>query len=128
MDVLTTNEIDKAHERIFPLIIKTPLISSETINKKTKANVYFNGQVSSRTIQFSDGSEKTLGFMLPGEYKFNTDSKELMEILAGELSLLLPDTDNWQTIQAGDSFEVPANSHFIVNVIENCDYCCSFLT
>jgi purine/pyrimidine-nucleoside phosphorylase len=93
-----------------------------------KANVYFNGQVSSRTIQFSDGSEKTLGFMLPGEYKFNTDSKELMEILAGKLSLLLPDTDNWQTIQAGDSFEIPANSHFIVNVIENCDYCCSFLT
>ncbi|HJL58267.1 MAG: threonine/serine dehydratase [Pelagibacteraceae bacterium] len=41
MDALTPQEIDKAHERIFPLIIKTPLISSETINKKTNANVYF---------------------------------------------------------------------------------------
>jgi len=41
MDVLTPQEIDKAHERIFSLIIKTPLISSETINKKTNANVYF---------------------------------------------------------------------------------------
>ena len=41
MDELTPQEIDKAHERIFSLIIKTPLISSETINKKTNANVYF---------------------------------------------------------------------------------------
>ena len=41
MDVLTHSEIDKAHERIFSLIIKTPLISSETINEKTNSNVYF---------------------------------------------------------------------------------------
>ena len=41
MDELTPQEIDKAYERIFSLIIKTPLISSETINKKTNANVYF---------------------------------------------------------------------------------------
>ena len=41
MDALTPQEIDKAHKRIFSLIIKTPLISSETINKKTNANVYF---------------------------------------------------------------------------------------
>ena len=41
MDVLTPQEIDKAHERIFSLVIKTPLISNETINKKTNANVYF---------------------------------------------------------------------------------------
>ena len=41
MDALTPQEIDKAHERIFSLIIKTPLISSETINNRTNANVYF---------------------------------------------------------------------------------------
>jgi threonine dehydratase len=41
MDELTPQEIDKAHERIFSLIIKTPLISRETINKKTNASVYF---------------------------------------------------------------------------------------
>ena len=41
MDALTPQEIDKAYERIFSLIIKTPLISSETINKKINANVYF---------------------------------------------------------------------------------------
>lgn len=93
-----------------------------------EANVYFNGKVSSRTIQFNDGSEKTLGFMLPGEYQFKTASKELMEIIAGELSLLLPDSNHWKTIKAGESFEVPGSSQFTVKVIENCDYCCSFLT
>ena len=41
MDALTPQEIDKAHKRIFSLIIKTPLIGSETINKKLNANVYF---------------------------------------------------------------------------------------
>ena len=46
-----------------------------------KANVYFDGNVNSRTIKFADGSEKTLGFMLPGEYQFNTADKELMENL-----------------------------------------------
>ena len=46
-----------------------------------KANVYFEGKVTSRTIVFADGSKKTLGIMLPGEYTFNTDAAERMEIL-----------------------------------------------
>ncbi|MBU0513222.1 MAG: pyrimidine/purine nucleoside phosphorylase, partial [Proteobacteria bacterium] len=37
-----------------------------------KANVYFDGKVSSRTVVFADGSSKTLGIMLPGDYEFNT--------------------------------------------------------
>lgn len=36
-----------------------------------KANIYFDGKVSSRSIIFSDGSRKTLGILLPGEYEFN---------------------------------------------------------
>ena len=58
-----------------------------------KANVYFGGNVSSRTIHFADGSVKTLGFMLPGEYTFNTGDKELMEIIDGDLDVLLPGSD-----------------------------------
>ena len=33
-----------------------------------KANIYFEGKVTSRTVVFGDGSRKTLGVMLPGEY------------------------------------------------------------
>jgi hypothetical protein len=41
-----------------------------------EANVYFDGQVTSHSIIFQDGSHKTLGIMLPGEYEFGTDDKE----------------------------------------------------
>ena len=39
MEVLTTDEIDKAYERIQSLIIKTPLISNERINNDTNNTV-----------------------------------------------------------------------------------------
>ena len=92
-----------------------------------KANLYFGGNVSSRTIRFADGSLKTLGFMLPGEYTFNTADKELMEIIDGDLDVLLPETDQWQKVTGGESFNVPANSAFTVKIITPTDYCCSFI-
>ena len=55
-----------------------------------QANVYFDGKVTSRTILFPDGAKKTLGIMLPGEYTFNTGDREIMEIMTGELDVLLP--------------------------------------
>ena len=91
------------------------------------ANVYFDGNVTSRTVKFADGSEKTLGIMLPGEYEFNTDAAELMEIMSGDLEVLLPASD-WQTIRGGESFEVPASASFKLKVDSITDYCCSFLT
>jgi uncharacterized protein YaiE (UPF0345 family) len=50
-----------------------------------------------------------------------------MEILSGELEILLPDTDNWQKITGGESFEVPANSRFGITIKTVTDYCCSYL-
>jgi uncharacterized protein YaiE (UPF0345 family) len=91
-----------------------------------KANVYFDGKVSSRTIKFADGSSKTLGFMLPGEYTFNTDAPEIMEIIDGELEVLLPGAE-WQTVKGGEAFDVPANSAFTMKVKAPSDYCCSFI-
>lgn len=92
-----------------------------------KANVYFDGKVTSRTVTFSDKSEKTLGVMMPGEYEFNTSEKENMEIMAGELEVLLPGTDGWQDIKGGESFDVPANSKFSLKIKTLTDYCCSFI-
>lgn len=92
-----------------------------------EANVYFDGKVTSRTVIFADGSKKTLGIMLPGDYEFGTDAKELMEILAGEMDILLPGTDAWQTAKGGESFEVPASSRFSLKVKTVSDYCCSYI-
>lgn len=92
-----------------------------------KANVYFGGKVTSRTVIFADGSKKTLGVMLPGDYEFNTADKEIMEILAGDLEVLLPGAAGWQTVKGGESFEVPANAKFGLKIKELTDYCCSFI-
>lgn len=92
-----------------------------------KANIYFNGSVTSRTVIFKDGSKKTLGIMLPGEYEFNTADREIMEILSGELDLLLPGQKTWQPIRGGESFEIPANAKFTMKVKTISDYCCSFI-
>ncbi|MCK5194028.1 MAG: pyrimidine/purine nucleoside phosphorylase [Desulfobulbaceae bacterium] len=90
-------------------------------------NIYFDGKVTSRTIIFPDGTKRTLGVMLPGEYEFNTEDKELMEIFAGELDVLLPGEDNWKMIKGGEEFEVPAQSSFKLKIKSLTDYCCSFL-
>ena len=90
------------------------------------ANIYFEGKVTSRVIKFNDESTKTLGIMMPGEFEFSTEKHELMEILAGELSVLLPGGEHWQTIKGGDSFEVPAQSIFKLKVKSVVDYCCSY--
>ena len=92
-----------------------------------KANVYFEGKVTSRTVLFADGSKKTLGIMMPGEYEFNTAEKELMEILSGELEVQLPGAKGWKKFAGETSFEVPARSKFSLEVSKLTDYCCSFI-
>ena len=93
-----------------------------------EANVYFDGKVTSRAVIFEDGTKKTLGVMQAGDYEFATDAKEIMEMLGGEMVVLLPGTDQWQTFKAGESFEVPAHSSFKLKVAELADYCCSYIT
>src|SRR5664279_1675033 len=92
------------------------------------ANVFFGGGVTSRTVLFEDGTKKTLGIMQPGEYEFTTKDAEIMEILAGDLDVLLPGADDWKPFKGGDAFNVPANSSFKLKVKTLSDYCCSFLT
>ncbi|MFK7815917.1 MAG: pyrimidine/purine nucleoside phosphorylase [Gammaproteobacteria bacterium] len=98
----------------------------ENVSVVKQANVYFDGNVTSRSVVFQDGTKKTLGIMLPGEYEFNTDDKELMEIMSGSLEVRLPGCE-WLNIKGGESFEVPANSKFQLKVSVIADYCCSFI-
>jgi uncharacterized protein YaiE (UPF0345 family) len=101
--------------------------SFENVNVDLKGNSYFDGAVTSRTVNFADGSRKTLGFMLPGEYEFGTAAAELMEITSGEMEVKLPGSDEWISIKGGESFNVPANSKFQLKVSSITDYCCSYL-
>lgn len=92
-----------------------------------KANVYSDGAVTSRTILFPDGSKKTLGIMMPGEYTFGTELAEIMEIMDGELDVLLPGESDWKQITGGQTFDVPANAKFSLKVKKLVDYCCSYI-
>ncbi len=92
-----------------------------------EANIFFDGKVTSRTVLFGDGSKKTLGVMLPGEFEFSTADKEIMEIFSGDLDVLLPGETKWRTIKGGESFEVKARAKFRLRVRKLSDYCCSFI-
>lgn len=92
-----------------------------------KANVYFDGKVTSRTVLFADGTKKTLGVMLPGEYEFGTAMAEVMEILAGELEVMFAGHTTWNSYKGGDSFRVDADSRFKLKVKTVADYCCSYV-
>jgi uncharacterized protein YaiE (UPF0345 family) len=92
-----------------------------------KANIYFDGAVVSRTVIFADGTKKTLGIMQPGEYTFNTGVAEIMEIVEGDLKFRVGDSAEWKQVNGGESFQVPSNSAFTMQVATVSDYCCSFL-
>jgi len=92
-----------------------------------KANVFFGGGVTSRTVLLEDGAKKTLGIMQPGEYEFSTKDPEIMEILSGDLEVLLPGKSVWEKVAGGESFNVAANATFKLKVKTLTDYCCSFI-
>ncbi len=92
-----------------------------------EASIYFEGKVTSRTVLFLDASRKTLGVMLPGEYEFGTSSRESIEILVGELEVLLPEANAWEKVSEGETFEAPPHSRFKLKVKTVTDYCCSYI-
>jgi uncharacterized protein YaiE (UPF0345 family) len=98
----------------------------ENVTVVKEANIYYDGKVTSRTVEFSDGSIKSLGIMLPGEYTFNTADKEIMEMMSGELEVRLPG-EEWKTLQTPETFEVAANASFDLKIKRVTDYCCSYI-
>ena len=98
----------------------------ENVTAFKKANIYYDGKVTSRTLEFSDGTVKSLGIMLPGEYTFGTNDAEIMEILSGELDIKLPE-EEWKTLHAPETFSVPANASFDLKIRTVTDYCCSYM-
>jgi purine/pyrimidine-nucleoside phosphorylase len=94
-----------------------------------KANIYFDGNVVSHAIIFPDGSKKTLGLIFPGEYHFNTDAAEKMQIVAGFCRVRLDGEKAASAYGPGGSFHVPAKSGFTIEVGKDiCEYVCSFNT
>lgn len=90
-----------------------------------KHNAYFDGQVQSLAL---DGHEKpkTVGVMAKGEYEFGTDASEVMTVVSGTLTVMLPGETEWQTFNDGESFSVPASSKFQLQVPVDTAYLCTY--
>lgn len=97
----------------------------ENVTFIKRANIYFEGKVTSRTIFLEDGTKKTLGIMLPGEYEFSTSLKEEMNILDGKLTYKLDGAD-WIEINGSGLFYVPAGEDFQLKVEKVTDYICTY--
>jgi uncharacterized protein YaiE (UPF0345 family) len=93
---------------------------------KHKANIYHEGKVTSRSIITAGGEMKTLGVMLPGTYRFSTGAPEVVDVTQGRCKVKLADSQDWNEYQAGETFSVPGDSHFEIEVDELLDYICHF--
>jgi uncharacterized protein YaiE (UPF0345 family) len=90
-----------------------------------KVNQYFDGKVAS--IAFAgEQLPATVGVMAPGEYEFGTSQHEVMTVVSGALTVLLPGANSWQTYSRGQQFEVPANSKFQLQVAVDTAYLCTY--
>jgi uncharacterized protein YaiE (UPF0345 family) len=99
----------------------------ENVKVVAKANVYYDGKVLSHTFFMPDGSRKTLGILFPGEYEFGTGDAEVMEPIAGELTVMLPGSGKWVAYGPGTSFNIPGNSKFKCKCGELSEYVCSYI-
>lgn len=50
-----------------------------------------------------------------------------MDVLSGKCRIRLDGDADWHTYGAGESFSVPADSSFDIEVLETLDYVCSYL-
>lgn len=93
----------------------------------TKANVYFDGKCVSHSVRFADGTGKSVGVILPATLTFNTGAPEVMEGVAGACRVRLKGETEWKAYGAGESFQVPGNSSFDIEVSgEPYHYVCHF--
>ncbi len=90
-----------------------------------KVNQYFDGKVTS--IAFAgDELPATVGVMAAGDYEFGTSQHEVLTIISGELSVLLPGQTDWQTFRQGQQFAVAANQKFQLQVARDTAYLCTY--
>ncbi len=99
----------------------------KNISMIKEVNVYYDGKVTSRAITLEDGTKQTLGVMLPGEYTFETQAAEIMEMMSGELEIRLPGESEFRKLNTPHTFNVPANASFDLKIKTVTDYCCSYI-
>ena len=96
----------------------------ENVTLETTANVYFDGKCVSHTFHTADGTRKSAGVILPSKLTFGTAAPEIMDILTGSCTVTL--NGEVATYAAGQSFSVPGDSSFDIEVTEAVSYVCHY--
>lgn len=96
----------------------------ENVTLETTANVYFDGMCVSHTFHTADGARKSAGVILPSKLTFGTAAPEVMDILTGSCTVTLDGETS--TYAAGQSFSVPGDLSFEIEVSEAVSYVCHY--
>jgi len=88
-------------------------------------NEYFDGKVKSIGFAASEG-KASVGVMEAGEYEFGTSCHEIMKVISGSLTVVLPGTDAEIVFHPGETFEVDGGQSFKVKITEASSYLCLY--
>jgi purine/pyrimidine-nucleoside phosphorylase len=108
------------------IVSSRPMTDSLSASIQTRANVYFDGKCVSHSLELPDGSRKSVGVILPSILSFKTGAPEVMELLDGRCRVRLDGSDAWVEYGADQSFSVPGQSAFDIEVSETLHYICHF--
>ena len=98
----------------------------DNVSVAKRANVYFDGKCVSHSITLADGTSKSVGVILPSRLLFNTAAPEVMELLEGKCRITLAGSNEAISYEGGQSFNVPADSSFQIEVLETLHYVCHY--
>ena len=98
----------------------------DNVSVLKQANIYFDGKCISHTVVFGNGEKKTIGVILPSKLVFNTGAPEIMEAVAGTCLVKMAGETEVKEYAAGQSFYVPGNSSFEIEVREPFHYVCHY--
>jgi uncharacterized protein YaiE (UPF0345 family) len=90
-----------------------------------KVNEYFDGKVKSLALESAEG-QATVGVIAAGEYEFGTSTMEIMTVVSGKLTVLLPGENTWKVYKKFESFVVPKGTKFKVKAEEDTPYLCLY--
>jgi hypothetical protein len=90
-----------------------------------KTNQYFDGNVMSMAFDNEEG-KATVGIMAAGEYEFGTSTVEVMTVISGEMTVLLPGESEWKSYSPYDTFTVGKDLKFKLTIKADCAYKCIY--
>jgi uncharacterized protein YaiE (UPF0345 family) len=91
----------------------------------TESNSYYDGKVKSLGNKLNN-EPFTVGIMESGNYTFKTSTIEIMEVIHGEMNVILPGKEN-RLFKKGESFRVEKGEEFKLSITSPVSYLCLYL-